>query len=88
LLQNYPNPFNPETTIRFELPEAVPLTIHVYNILGEEIATLVNEYKPSGAHAIQWNGRDRFGNAVANGVYWVRMRAGKFVEQRKVALMR
>lgn len=84
----YPNPFNPETTIRFELPEDAHLTIKVYNILGEEITTLVNEYKTSGEHAIQWNGQDRFGNSVANGVYWVRLRAGEFSAQRKLVLLR
>lgn len=84
----YPNPFNPETTIRFELPEDAHLTIKVYNILGEEITTLVNEYKTSGAHVIQWNGQDRFGNSVANGVYWVRLRAGEFSAQRKLVLLR
>lgn len=84
----YPNPFNPEITIRFVLPEAGHLSIKVYNILGEEITTLVNEYKTSGAHAIQWNGRDRSGNSVANGVYLVRLRVGEFSAQRKVILVR
>ncbi len=84
----YPNPFNPETTIRFELPEDAHLTIKVYNILGKEITTLVNEYKTSGVHTIQWNGQDSFGNSVANGVYWVRLRAGEFCAQRKVVLLR
>jgi|GEM_PF-2932640 len=86
--QNYPNPFNPETTIRYHLTEASPVTIKIYNLLGEEVIILVDKSLLQGNHAIQWNGRDRFGNVAANGVYWVRMQAGKFVAQRKLILLR
>jgi tetratricopeptide (TPR) repeat protein len=86
--QNYPNPFNPETTIRYHLAEASHVTIKIYNLLGEEVISLVDESQLQGNHAIQWNGRDRFGNIVANGVYWVRMQAGKFVGQRKLVVVR
>ena len=63
--QNYPNPFNPETTIRYRLVEASQVTIKIYNLLGEEVITLVDQTQLQGNHAIQWNGRDRFGNLVA-----------------------
>ena len=86
--QNYPNPFNPETTIRYHLAEASSVTIKIYNILGEEVVTLIDRTQLQGDHAIQWNGRDRFGNTVANGVYWVQLQAGKFAEQRKLVVVR
>ena len=86
--QNYPNPFNPETTIRYRLVEASQVTIKIYNLLGEEVITLVDQTQLQGNHAIQWNGGDRFGNIIANGVYWVRMQAGKFVGQKKLVVVR
>jgi len=87
-IENYPNPFNPETTIRYHLAEASHVTIKIYNLLGKEVITLVDQTQLQGNHAIQWNGRDRFGNAVANGVYWLRMQAGKFVGHRKLVVVR
>ena len=86
--QNYPNPFNPETTIRYHIAEASHVTIKIYNLLGEEVISLVDHSQLQGNHAIQWNGRDRFGNVVTNGVYWLRMQAGKFVGQKKLILLR
>ena len=85
--QNYPNPFNPETTIRYRLVEASQVTIKIYNLLGEEVITLVDQTQLQGNHAIQWNGRDRFGNTVVNGVYWIRLQTGKFVGQKKLILL-
>jgi len=86
--QNYPNPFNPETTVRYHLAEASRVTIKIYNLLGEEVITLVDQIQLQGIHAIQWNGQDRFGNTVSNGVYWMRMSAGKFLGQRKLIVLR
>ena len=86
--QNYPNPFNPETTIRYHLAEASRVTIKIYNLLGAEVITLVDQIQLQGNHAIQWNGRDRYGNTVANGVYWLRLQAGKFVGERKLVVVR
>jgi tetratricopeptide (TPR) repeat protein len=88
LEQNYPNPFNPETTIRYHLAEASLVTIKIFNLLGEEVITLVDELQLQGNHAIQWNGRDRFGNTVANGVYWLQLHAGKYLGQRKLVVVR
>ncbi|MFZ5516708.1 MAG: right-handed parallel beta-helix repeat-containing protein [Candidatus Zhuqueibacterota bacterium] len=88
LEQNYPNPFNPETTIRYHLAEAAHVTIKIYNLLGAEVITLIEQSQPQGNHAIQWHGRDRFGNTVANGVYWLRLQAGNFVGERKLVVVR
>ncbi|MFQ5649410.1 MAG: alpha/beta fold hydrolase [bacterium] len=88
LRQNYPNPFNPETEIRFELPQAQQVVLTVYSLLGEEIVRLLNETKPAGVHAVQWNGRDKRGMQVASGIFVYQMRAGEFVMSRKLVLVR
>ncbi len=84
LLQNYPNPFNPSTTIRYAVPDnagAVELT--VFDLLGREVATLVNERKAGGEHSVTFDG----GN-LSSGVYYYRLRSGDFVQTRKLILMR
>ncbi|HCV42922.1 MAG TPA: hypothetical protein DGH68_05525 [Bacteroidetes bacterium] len=83
LLQNYPNPFNPSTTIRFVLPSAGHATLRVFNILGQEVATLVNDMQMAGAHTITWKPR-----TLASGVYVYRLQAGHFVDMRKMILLR
>ncbi len=89
LHQNFPNPFNPTTTIAYELPRRARVTLKLYNLLGEEVATLVdNEQVAAGRHTAIWNGRNRFGQPVASGVYWYRMQAGEFVRVKKMALVR
>lgn len=83
LSQNFPNPFNPTTQIRFEIPISGFVTLKVYDILGREVATLVNEKKTPGTYEVEWNA----GN-VSSGVYFYRLNAGNFVETRKMILMR
>ncbi len=75
LLQNYPNPFNPSTSIRYSLPGPGTATLTVFNLLGEEIRTLVNDVQPAGAHTVLWDGRNNAGEAVATGVYFYSLRA-------------
>ncbi len=81
--QNYPNPFNPSTSIKFALPERTHVTLRVYNLLGKEVATLVNGDFSAGRHDVQWNASD-----VASGVYMYRIQAGNFVETRKLTLIK
>jgi N-acetylneuraminic acid mutarotase len=69
LSQNYPNPFNPQTRIKYELPHAGKVVLKVYNILSQEICTLVDEVKPAGLFEAVWDGRDNTGHWVASGVY-------------------
>ncbi len=83
LRQNYPNPFNPTTTIEFALPKSAFVTLKVYNLLGEEVATLVTEQRAAGIHKINWNARN-----LVSGVYWYRLEAGDFVQSNKLILMR
>ncbi len=88
LLQNYPNPFNPETEIRFALPQASHVVVKIYNLLGEEILTLVDEQREAGYHKVRWDGRDKNGKLVASGVYLCQLQAGTFNEVKKMSLLR
>jgi hypothetical protein len=76
LEQNYPNPFNPVTTIRFGVPVAGRVLLHVYDIAGRRVRTLVDRDIPAGYHAVEWDGRNDAGYGVASGVYLMVMRSG------------
>lgn len=88
LAQNYPNPFNPETTIRFDLPNAVNVTLEVYNILGQRVCTLLAQKMEPGYHAVMWDGADDYGVRVGSGVYYFRINAGSFSDVKKMALVK
>jgi ligand-binding sensor domain-containing protein len=89
LLQNYPNPFNPVTQIRYGLPSEIRVSIKIYDILGREIAVLVNnETKQAGWHTIYWNGTNKNGIAVSSGVYICRFIAGTNVQNLKINIIR
>ncbi len=83
LEQNYPNPFNPSTTIRFSLPHASLITLKVFNLSGQEVATLLDEQREAGMHTVRWNA-----NGLPSGVYFYRLQVGEFEETRKLVLMR
>ncbi len=87
LYQNYPNPFNPETEIRYDLPKASRVTLTIYNLAGQMVQTLVDGTIPAGSHTVHWNGRDTFGRRMASGIYFYRLRAGEFVQTRKMILL-
>ena len=88
LAQNYPNPFNPTTDIEFSVPIAVNVEIKVYDILGREVTTLVNEFVQPGKYRVRWNGTDRDGRQVSSGVYFYVMKAGKFIQTKKMMLLK
>lgn len=88
LYENYPNPFNPSTTIRYDLPRQSQVSLKVFNILGEEVATLVNEAQPGGKYELNWNGKNRFGQQASSGVYVYRLQAGDFVQAKKMMLLK
>jgi hypothetical protein len=83
LSQNYPNPFNPVTTINFSLPEAGNVKLTLYNLLGEKIKTLVNEFKEEGVHTVNFNAND-----LQSGLYIYKIEAGLFVQTRKMMLLK
>ena len=88
LERNFPNPFNPETVIKFNLPEASPVSLNVYNILGQVVRTLVDEELPAGIHSVTWDGRNGQGFDVASGVYFYRIKAGSFESTERMTLLR
>lgn len=77
LSRNYPNPFNMETTIEYALPQAGPVKLAVYNILGQQVRLLINETQEAGYRRVTWNGRDDAGNEATSGVYFIRLSAGQ-----------
>jgi hypothetical protein len=81
--QNYPNPFNPSTTINYDLPRDVRVSLKIYNTLGQEVATLVNEEQQAGYKSVVWNG-----TGFASGMYFYRLQAGEFVDVRKLLLLK
>ena len=88
LQQNIPNPFNPETTIHYSLKDAGRVKIEIFNIKGEKIRTLVNEYKNIGHHSTIWNGMDNSGKTVANGMYFYSMISEKYHKIRKMLIIK
>jgi N-acetylneuraminic acid mutarotase len=84
LSQNYPNPFNPTTSIDFDLSKTSKVTLKIFNILGEEVATLVSDMLTAGSYSYEWSRPA----GIASGVYLFRMEAGEFVETKKMILMR
>jgi len=88
LFSNFPNPFNPITTITFELPEETYVNLDIFDISGKIIKSLISEYKASGVHKIEWDGRDALGNQVSSGVYFYRLKSEKFNNTRRMLLIR
>ena len=88
LYQNYPNPFNPSTTIKYALKENADVVLKIYNILGQEVRTLVNAKQTPGFKTVVWDGRDNNGLPVASGVYIYRIQANDFVRNMKMVLMK
>jgi hypothetical protein len=88
LANNYPNPFNPTTNIRFAIPETGNVKLSIYNMLGQKIATLVNENRNAGRYEITWNGKDDSGKAVGSGMYFYRLKAENVVLIKKMVLLK
>ncbi|MFZ0390711.1 MAG: PQQ-dependent sugar dehydrogenase [Calditrichia bacterium] len=89
LHQNYPNPFNPTTVIRFDIPqEGLPVKLQIFNILGQQVAELVNGRKSAGSYTIQWDGRNTQGKLLPSGLYFARLEAGSQRKTIKLMLMK
>ncbi len=88
LMQNSPNPFNPSTAIKFYIPNNTDVAIKIYDIIGREVMTLINNQTTAGYHIVYWNGRDSYGRDAASGVYLYRLTAGNFSETRKMNLLK
>ncbi len=89
LYQNYPNPFNPTTTIKYSIPSVISsgarnlVTLKVYDVLGNEIATLVNEEKSAGEYQVNFDA-----SKLASGIYFYQLKAGSFVQTKKMILLK
>jgi len=88
LEQNYPNPFNPTATIQYALPKAVQVELKVFNILGQAVKTLVNQEQAAGYYQVVWDGKDQTGQPVSTGIYLYQIKAGDFVETKKMQLIK
>jgi len=88
LYQNYPNPFNPTTTIRYGLTKSKDVEIIIYNILGQRIKTFTMNNQMAGYHEVQWNSTNNNGYKVATGVYIYQIKAGNFITQKKMLLLK
>lgn len=83
LAQNYPNPFNPKTTISYSIPSQLYVTLKIYDLLGNEVKTLVNEKRSSGKHIVEFDG-----TGLASGIYFYRLQAGSYMETKKLILLK
>ncbi|UCE17144.1 MAG: T9SS type A sorting domain-containing protein [Gemmatimonadota bacterium] len=91
LSQNYPNPFNPRTDIRYEIPggrSSIHTVLKVYNVLGQEVRTLVNEIKEPGYYQVTWDGRDDSGFEVSSGVYFYQIRTENFLDTKRMVFQK
>ncbi|HCV43335.1 MAG TPA: hypothetical protein DGH68_07610 [Bacteroidetes bacterium] len=81
--QNYPNPFNPSTAIEYSVPQRTSVEIKVFDVLGREVATLLNEEKSAGVFTVRWDA-----SGMASGVYFYQLQAGSFVDVKKLILLK
>ena len=88
LEQNYPNPFNPSTRISYTIGERGLVTLEIFDLLGREVATLVNESQAAGSYQIVWNGRNSGNLPVTSGVYFCRLRSGGFSKTNRMVLLK
>ncbi|MBM2841963.1 MAG: Por secretion system C-terminal sorting protein, partial [Bacteroidetes bacterium] len=86
--QNYPNPFNPSTSIGFHITENASVSLRVYDILGREIETLVNEQLPLGSYTVNWDGRNSSGTQVGSGMYFYRLQTNGHTIVKRMLLLR
>jgi beta-mannanase len=83
LSQNYPNPFNPSTIVQYTVPQSSRIIVKIYNALGQDVITLLDEYKEAGVYNLRWNAA-----GLSSGVYFCRLTAGVFASTRKMTFMK
>lgn len=88
LEQNFPNPFNPATSIRYNLPHSGHVTLEIYNIVGQKVATVVDQVQNAGEWTVRWNGKDDSGKLVSTGLYLYRLTADSYVSTKKMMLIK
>lgn len=88
LYQNVPNPFNPITVIEFSIPNDTDVNIIIYDLMGNEVKTLINEFKPVGQYQVNWDGNDNSGQSVSGGIYFYQIQAGDYNQTKKMVLLK
>jgi hypothetical protein len=88
LHQNYPNPFNPTTRLRYDLPKDTEVTITIYDIMGCEVRTLVNNQQSAGYKSVMWDATNDLGQPVSGGMYFYSISAEEFVQVKKMVLLK
>ena len=86
--QNYPNPFNPVTTLRYDLPENGLVNITIYDMLGKQVKTLINQTQDAGYRSIIWNATNDYGKPVSAGIYLYQIQAGEYMQTKKMVLLK
>ena len=88
LRQNYPNPFNPVTTLRYDIPENSHVTITIYDMLGRQVKTLINQTQDAGYRSIIWDATNDYGKLVSAGLYLYQIQAGEYMQTKKMVLLK
>ncbi len=88
LKQNFPNPFNPNTTIQFDLPQTIHVSLKIYNTLGQEIRNLIDNVIPAGENLIIWDGKNNVGQLVSSGIYFIRLQSGDFIDIKRMMFIK
>ena len=86
--QNFPNPFNPETTLIYDLPNDEYITLTIYDILGNEIKSLINRYESAGQKRVNWDATNNSGSLVSSGVYFYTIKAGSFSQTKRMIYLK
>jgi hypothetical protein len=86
--QNYPNPFNPVTTLRYDLPENSHVNIAIYDMLGRQVKTLINQTQDAGYKSVQWNATNDVGTPISSGLYLYMVQAGEYISTKKMVLLK
>ncbi|MCU0643876.1 MAG: T9SS type A sorting domain-containing protein, partial [bacterium] len=87
MMQNFPNPFNPSTQISYALPQASHVVLKIFNLMGQEIKTLVDGLQTAGAHSVSWDGIDSLGKRACSGIYICQLQIGVFLKSKKMLLV-
>ncbi|GAG37206.1 unnamed protein product, partial [marine sediment metagenome] len=88
LEQNYPNPFNPETKIVYHIPAMTRVSITIYNLLGQEVRTLIDKAHSEGNYEVIWDSRNNLGHPVSSGIYIYQLKAENFVTSKRMIVIR
>ena len=86
--QNYPNPFNPSTSINYQIANPADVQITIYDINGQKVKDLVNEFKNAGEYSVTWDAKNNYGNKVASGTYFYQVQTDDFVQTKKMILIK